>query len=49
MATYSVMLHKGIETHEEIIDAKSKEDANKKAEAKHPNFIANHMDTKKVG
>lgn len=49
MATYSVILFKGKDKRDEILPAKSKEEANQKAMKKNPGYIADSSLTAKIG
>ncbi len=49
MPTYSVVLHKGKEKRDEILPAKSKNDANEKAQAKFPGWRVDTLATFKMG
>jgi hypothetical protein len=49
MATYNVILYRGKDKREEVLSAKSRQDANDKAEKLHPEFIADTSLTAKIG
>ncbi|MBO1897613.1 hypothetical protein HNW13_017900 [Shewanella sp. BF02_Schw] len=49
MPTFNVILFKGKDKREDVLSAKSRQDANDKAEKKYPGFIADTSLTAKIG